>query len=212
MSARLEFFETGAYLTQSLFDYHAIERKRGASYGERAVEYSLKNARELVVLGVGNSYLVTLSGAARVETSQADVETAQALYDKTADQQKAGVSPAIDTLRAHVELQNRQQQLIVARNDYAKQKLTLARVIGLPPGQEFTLTTEAPYEPLATATLEEDLQRAYAARPDYLAAAQQLRSAELFRRAATAEYYPSARYGGRLWSGGNPSRQLARCI
>ena len=134
------------------------------------------------------------------------------LYDKAADQQKAGVSPAIDTLRARVELQSRQQQLIVARNDYAKQKLTLARVIGLPPGQEFSLTTEAPYEPLATAALEEDLQRAYASRPDYLAAAQQVRSAEEFRRAATAEHYPHARYGGKLWSGGDPSGQFARRV
>jgi outer membrane protein TolC len=189
-------FQTGAYLTQSLFDYHAIERKRGASYNEKAVQYSLKNARELVVLAVGNAYLVALSEAARVDTAQADLQTAQALHGKAADQQKAGVSPAIDTLRARVELQSRQQQLIVARNDYAKEKLTLARVIGLPPGQEFTLTTEAPYEPFATSTLEEDLQRAYASRPDYLAAAQQVRSAEEFRRAATAEHYPSLDMAG----------------
>jgi outer membrane protein TolC len=189
-------FETGAYLTQTLFDYHAIERKRGASYNEKAVEYSLKNARELVVLAVGNAYLIAISGAARVETAQADMQTAQVLYDKAADQQKAGVSPAIDTLRARVELQNRQQQLIVARNEYAKQKLKLARAIGLPPGQEFSLTTSAPYEPLVTATLEEDLQRAYAARPDYLAAAQQVRSAEEFRRAATAEHYPTVDMAG----------------
>ncbi len=189
-------FQTGVYLTQSVFDYHAIQRKRGASYNEKAALNSLKNARELVVLAVGNSYLVALSGAARVATAQADVTTAQALYDKAADQQKAGVSPAIDTLRAHVELQTRQQELIVARNDYAKQKLTLGRVIGLPPGQEFNLTTAAPYEPLATLPLEQDLQRAYASRPDYLAAAQQVRSAEEFRRAATAEYYPSVDIAG----------------
>src|SRR5580658_797519 len=189
-------FQTGAYLTQSVFDYHAIQRKRGASYNEKAAQYSLKNARELVILAVGNSYLVTLSGAARVATAQADVTTAQALYDKAADQQKAGVIPAIDALRAHVELQSRQQDLIVARNDYAKQKLTLGRVIGLPPGQEFSLTTAAPYEPLATLPLEQDLQRAYASRPDYLAAAQQVRSAEEFRRAATAEYYPSLDIAG----------------
>jgi outer membrane protein TolC len=189
-------FQTGVYLTQSVFDYHAIQRKRGASYNEKAAQNSLKNARELVVLAVGNSYLVALSGAARVATAQADVTTAQALYDKAADQQKAGVSPAIDTLRAHVELQTRQQELIVARNDYAKQKLTLGRVIGLPPGQEFNLTTAAPYEPLATLPLEQDLQRAYASRPDYLAAAQQVRSAEEFRRAATAEYYPSVDIAG----------------
>jgi len=189
-------FQTGAYLTQSLFDYHAIERKRGASYTEKAAQYSLKNARELVVLAVGNAYLVALSGAARVTTAQADQQTAQALYDKAADQQKAGVIPAIDALRAHVELQSRQQQLIVARNDYAKQKLTLGRVIGLPPGQEFSLTTAAPYEPLATAPLEDDLQRAYASRPDYLAAAQQVRSAEEFRRAATSEHYPTLDMAG----------------
>ena len=189
-------FQSGVFLTQSLFDYHAIERKRGASYNEKAVQDSLKNARELVVLAVGNEYLVTLSGAARVETAQAEVQTAQALYDKAADQQKAGVSPAIDTLRAHVELESRQQQLIVARNDYAKEKLALARVIGLPPGQEFSLTTAAPYEPLAISTLEEDLQRAYALRPDYLAAAQQVRSAEEFRRAATAEHYPTLDMAG----------------
>jgi outer membrane protein TolC len=195
-------FQAGAYLTQSLFDYHAIERNRGASYNEKAAQYSLKNARELVVLAVGNTYLVALAQSARVDTAQADVETAQALYDKAADQQKAGVSPAIDTLRARVELQSRQQQLIVARNDYAKQKLTLARVIGLPPGQEFGLTTEAPYEPLATAPLEEDLQRAYASRPDYLAAAQQVRSAEKFRRAATAEHYPSLDLAGNYGAAG----------
>ncbi len=189
-------FQTGVYLTQSVFDYHAIQRKRGASYNEKAAQNSLKNARELVVLAVGNSYLVALSGAARVATAQADVTTAQALYDKAADQQKAGVSLAIDTFRAHVELQTRQQELIVARNDYAKQKLTLGRVIGLPPGQEFNLTTAAPYEPLATLPLEQDLQRAYASRPDYLAAAQQVRSAEEFRRAATAEYYPSVDIAG----------------
>jgi outer membrane protein TolC len=137
-----------------------------------------------------------------VATAQADVETAQALYDKAADQQKAGVIPAIDALRAHVELQSRQQDLIVARNDYAKQKLTLGRVIGLPPGQEFNLTTAAPYEPLATLPLEQDLQRAYASRPDYLAAAQQVRSAEEFRRAATAEYYPSLEIAGNYGAAG----------
>ena len=192
----LGIFQSGLYFSQSVFDYHAIERTRGAMENEKAAEFSLKNAREIVVLAVGNSYLLTLAGASRVDTAQAEVQTAQALYDKTLDQQKAGVSPFIDTLRSRVELQSRQQQLIVARNEYAKEKLTLARVIGLPPGQEFELTTHAPYEPLATAGIEEDLRRAYLSRPDYLAAAGQVRAAEQMRRAATAEHYPSVEIGG----------------
>jgi outer membrane protein TolC len=189
-------FQSGVNLSQTVFDYNAILRSRGAREDENASEHSLKNAREVVVLAVGNAYLLTLSGAARVDTAQAEVQTAQALYDKAADQQKAGVSPAIDVLRAQVELQSRRQQLIVARNDYAKEKLQLGRVIGLPPGQEFALTTQAPYEPLVTAGIDEDLRRAYLSRPDYLAAVMQVRAAEARRRAATAEHYPSVDIAG----------------
>ena len=193
------FFDARVFLTQSVFDWHSIERERGASDRERAAQYSYKDARDLVVLAVGNTYLVAIAEAARVETSEAQVRTSQALYDKAVDQQKAGVTPGIDTLRSQVELQNRQQQLIVSRNNYAKQKLTLARVIGLPPGQEFVLTEKAPYAPLTAFSLEENLQRAYAARSDYMAAVQQVRAAQHFRAAATAEHYPTlgiaANYG-----------------
>jgi outer membrane protein TolC len=79
----------------------------------------------------------------------------------------------------------------LARNDFAKQKLTLARVIGLPLGQEFTLTDKAPYDAFIPPGLDEALKRAYASRSDYQAALAQVRSAELSRRAATAEYYPA---------------------
>jgi len=106
------------------------------------------------------------------------VKTAQALYDRAVDQQKAGVSPAIDTLRAQVELQSRQQQLIVARNDFAKQKLALSRIIDSV-GQAFALTDTAPYDALIPPSLEEGLRRAFAARSDYQAALAQTRAAEL---------------------------------
>ena len=178
-------------ISQSLFNFNYIEKERAATANLKSSQFNYKDARELVVLAVGNSYLRALAGTARVETADAQVRTAQALYDKAADQQRAGVSPAIDVLRAQVELQTRQQQLIVARNDFAKQKLALARIIGFPPGQEFSLADKAPYAPLTTEGLEQNLQRAYASRSDYQAALSQLRAAEFSRRAATAEYFPS---------------------
>src|SRR5581483_3486199 len=140
------FFDARAYVTQSVFNLHLIDRHRGAQFDEKAAQLNYRDARDLVVLAVGNTYLQTIASGARVETAQAQVQTAQALYDKAVDQQRAGVTPAIDTLRARVQLQTRQQQLIVARNSYAKLKLSLGRVIGLPPGQEFTLTDKAPYQ------------------------------------------------------------------
>jgi len=105
-------------------------------------------------------------------------------------------------LRAQVELQTRQQQLIVARNDYAKQKLTLARTIGLPPGQEFNITDKAPYKALAAMSVEQALERAYASRADYRAAFEAVRSAERFRQAATAEHLPSLNFAGNYGAAG----------
>lgn len=192
-------FDSRAYVTAPLFDWHAIQRERGARANETSASYNYKNAHELVVLVACNEYLLTIAAGARVDAAQAQVETAQALFNKAHDQQVAGVVPAIDALRAQVEFQSRQQQLIVSRNDYAKQKLLLARTIGLPTGQEFNLTDKAPYEPLIPMSVEQALQRAYASRSDYQAALMQVLGAEHMRSAATAEHYPSlnlaANYG-----------------
>jgi len=193
------YFDARASVSQSLFNFSDLEKERAASESVKSATYTYKDARELVVLAVGNAYLLTIASAARIETSDAQVKNAQALYNKAIDQQKAGLSPAIDTLRSQVELQTRQQQLIAAHNDFAKQKLSLARVIGLPPGQEFLLTEKAPYQALTPLPLEIYLERAYASRSDYQAAQAQVRAAELSRRAATAGHYPSldfnANYG-----------------
>ena len=185
------FSDARVYLSQSIVNLKALNRERGAREDERAAQFSYKDARDLVVLATGNAYLQALSGGARVETAEAQLLTAQALYGKATDQQNAGLSPAIDTLRSQVEFQNRQQQLIVARNDYAKQKLALVRAIGLPVGQEIALASKAPYDAIATLGIEASLQRAYASRSDYLAAAQQVRAAEYYRKGASAEYFPT---------------------
>ena len=185
------YFDARVSVGQSVFNFKNLEKERAASESVKAAQFNYKDAREVVVLAVGNSYLQAIAAAARVETAEAQVKSAQALYDKASDQQKAGVSPAIDTLRSQVELQARQQQLIVARNELAKQRLTVARIIGLPPGQEFVLTEKAPYQTLAALPLETYLQRAYASRADYQAALAQVQAAELSRRAAVAGHFPS---------------------
>jgi outer membrane protein TolC len=195
-------FDARAYVTAPLFDWHVIERTRGAKANESAVHYQYDNARELVVLATGNAYLLTIAAAARVDASQAQVESAQALYNKARDQQAAGLLPSIDALRAQVELEARRQQLIIARNDHAKQKLQLARTVGLPLGQEFEITDRAPYAPLNPMSIQEALRRAYASRRDYQGALAALRATEAFRRAATAEHLPSLDFAGNYGAAG----------
>lgn len=192
------FFDARVSLGQSLFNYRSLEREHAASESLKSAQFDYKDARELVVLAVGNSYLQAIAAAARVETAEAQVKSAQALYDKASDQQKAGLAPAIDTLRSQVELQSRQQQLIVARNDLAKSNLSVARIIGLPPGQQFVLTEKAPFQALAPLPLDTYLQRAYSGRADYQSAVAKVRSAELMRRAAAAGRYPTVDLGANL--------------
>jgi outer membrane protein TolC len=200
------YFDSRATVTQSVFDWKAINATRAAGQSVKSAEYSYKDARDLVVLAVGFVYLQAIADEARVETSEAQVKTAQALFDQASDQVNSGTSPAIDGLRARVELQTRQQQLIQARNDLAIQKLTVARVIGLAPGQQFELTDKSPYQPIAGITVDEALKRAYDSRSDYKSAMAEVRAAQLFRRAATAGYLPSlsfnADYGA---AGSHPS-------
>lgn len=185
------YFDLRANFTQKVFNYRNLEEERAASASLKAAQLSFKDAREVVVLAVGNAYLEAIAAAARVETSQAQVTAAQALYQKASDQLKAGLSARIDELRAQVEFQTRQQQLIVARNELAKSTLTVGRIIGLPPGQQFVLTDKAPFQALTPQPLETYLQRAYATRFDYQAALAQVQSAELSRKAAAAGHYPS---------------------
>lgn len=185
------YFDTRAYLTQSVFDWKAINRSRAAAQGVKSAQSTYKDARDLVILAVGYSYLQAIADEARVATVGAQLQTAEALYNQAADRVQAGTSPAIDALRAQVELKSQQQILIQAKNDFAIEKLTLARVIGLAPGQEFELTEKSPYQPFAGLSVDEALKRAYESRSDFQAAISDVRAAEYSRKAAAAGYLPS---------------------
>ena len=185
------YFDARASVTQKVFDWKAIQQYRSSTHSETVAQLNLKDARELIVLATGNVYLQAIAQAARVETAQAQVETADALFKKADAELKAGTIPAIDSLRSQVQLQTRRQQLISATNDFSKQKLVLARVIGLAPGQEFELADKSPYEAFPVPDLSTSLQRAYTLRSDYKAAQERLFAAQLEHSAAVAGYFPT---------------------
>jgi outer membrane protein TolC len=184
-------FDTRAYLNQSIFNWESIERARSSSAQEKSAQFSYQNARELIVAVVVSNYLLVIADQSQVESAQAQRDTAKVLLEQTTDQKTAGLAAKVDVLRSDVELQTREQRLIVARNNLAKQKLVLARAIGLPAGQTFDIATEVAYQPLTTSTLEEALRQAYTSRPDYKSQIEQVRSAELQKKAASAERYPT---------------------
>ena len=185
------YSDARAFASLSVFDYSLRKSYRAAQEGERAAQLSVKDARDLVVQSVANAYLVVIAGSSRVQALRAQVETDQAIYDRTADQKRAGTTAAIDVLRAQVQLQQEQQQLIAQENQVAKDKLALGRVIGLPSGQQFTIADTEPYSPLAAMTPDQALHVAYEQRADLQSAKASVRAAEDSVSAARGERYPN---------------------
>jgi len=185
------YFDSRAYLTQSAFDWGSIERVRSSNAQLKSAEFSSKDAREIVVLVIVANYLLVIADQSEVESATSQRDTAKALFQQASDQKIAGLASAVDVLRSQVQLQLREQKLIVAQNNLAKQKLVLARAIGLPLGQKFEITTRIPYQELTPSSLDEAIQSAYKVRSDFESQVNRVRSAELAKKAASAERYPS---------------------
>jgi outer membrane protein TolC len=198
------------YATQQIFNWADIKRWKSSAESERASQYATRSDRELVILAAGNAYLKVISDAALVDSTRAQLVTAQTLHERAVDRNKAGVIASIDVLRARVELQTQQQRLIAAENQLSIDKLILARIIGLPKGQLFQITDVVTFVPLDGMTLEQALDRAVATRGDYLSATAQVRAAELARQSAAAGNYPSLATDGNYGAIGSPGFGTSR--
>lgn len=180
----------------TVLDFHSINNIQAASQNVKAAQFTYRDARDTVVLAVGANYLLTIAQESRVVATAAELETAQALYQLAEDQETAGLAPQIDTLRARVQLQAQREALIQAQNDLEKQRIALARVIGLPVQQKFRLVNRVPYHPLPEMELQTAYERALQTRPDYRAALASLRAAQLSREAAWKQRLPSIGLAG----------------
>jgi outer membrane protein TolC len=185
------YFDLRAYLTQRVADVQAIRSYQSSREAQRAAELSAADAREIVVYVVTAAYLQVLAESARVDSAKVQVDSAQAIFQQASDRFTAGLSAKIEMTRSQVELETQQQRLTAEEADFAKQKISIARLIGLSPAQTISLSDKMPYAPLDNITLEQALTQAAQNRSDLKAAEAQLRSAELARKAAVAERYPT---------------------
>ena len=179
-----------------VFDYAAIERAKAGARVAGAASHSFRDTRDLVAFVTANLYLQAVAGASRIEAARTQLATAQALYDHAVTQNKAGLVPGIEVLRAQVQLQSQQQRLIFYTNEFAKQKLALQRAVGIPLAQAIELTDRLPYSALEQVSLETALAQAYESREDLQAAQAMVRAAEASRQAAVGEGLPSVIVNG----------------
>ncbi len=190
------FTDLRASLTWSLVDVPSLRNYFAARHSFTAAQMSAEDARDLVVLTVGNAYLLVLADATRVSSVQAQVATSKISLNQAEANHQAGTAPLLDELRARVDYQSLEQQLIVAQNGLEKDKLSLARVIGLPLAQQFNVVDTAPYSAFDQIDVNAAIRDAHANRKDLSALLEQTKSSEEQRKAVTAERLPKVAVSG----------------
>ena len=190
-------FDARVSLSQSLLNFRSINRSRAGEENLRATISESQDARDTVVLVVTSLYLYTSAGASRIEAAKARVASAQALYDQAVSFKQSGVVPGIDVLRAEVQWHAQRQRLIAYQNEFEKQKLRLARAIGLPSGTALRLADAMPAaDSSALPKTTEALTEALNTRMDYRSLQYRVKAAEFARRAAAAGRLPSIGING----------------
>ena len=190
------YTEAHANVSAKIFDWNARRNLKSARANEKAARLSVLGSRDLVVQAVSNAYLQVIADASRVEAVKAQVDTDQAVYQRTADQRTAGTAAGIDVLRSQVQLKAEQQVLVAARNQFEEDKLALGRIIGLPPAQVFELADSAPFSQVTGISQEEAIRLALAQRPDYQSSKNLVEAARQTLAAARAEWYPTVDLNG----------------
>jgi outer membrane protein TolC len=185
-----------ASLSWSLIDVASLRNYLAARHNFAAAQLSAQDARELVVLVVGNAYLLAVADETQIASVEAQVATAKISLNQAVANHQAGTAPLLDELRAKVDYQSLEQRLIVARNALEKDKLALARTIGLPLAQSFTLADKAPYAVFDQIDAEKAIREAHANRKDLAAMVEQSKAAEQQRKAATADRLPTLTFNG----------------
>ncbi|HEY1809374.1 MAG TPA: TolC family protein [Acidobacteriaceae bacterium] len=182
--------------SQALFNWSGYDVWRAAQAAQKAAFYNAQSSRGLVVLNVGNTYLQALAARAQASYARALLETDETILNQAHQEHLAGTAANLDELRARVQYQAQQQTVIASEDNFEKVKIALNREVGLAPEQQIQLTDSAPYAELQPMNIDAARTEAYASRQDFQMLKQELRAAELERKATAHQRFPTLTFGG----------------
>lgn len=190
-------YDLQGHASQVIFDASAIQRLKAASDSAGVAALDAQHAGTLAGAAAGLAYIRVLAAGEAVEARLADSTVAAALLAQARQLQAAGVTPAIDLTRNEVNARAVQTELLTARNELARARLDLLRILNLPLGSTLRLTdslgtppTDVPLNPA------EAVPYAMAHRTDVAAEVGRSEVAERNLRAIKYENLPSFGFDG----------------
>ncbi len=182
--------------SQVLFNLPDYELLRGSKSEVAVVNFTELASEGDLILAVGTAYLKVISDQSNLANAQAQERYSQTQFSQADDKFKAGVSVRLDSLRAQVDFQQRQQATIAAQTQLAKDLIQLNRIMGLPANQQVTLTDAAPFAELAAMPLEAAKLTAYKHRKDFLSLLAQVDVANRELKAVRYQRLPTVAFNG----------------
>jgi len=183
-------------LNQQLFNVPAYFLYRAAQRADDVASWTMLNERGTVALDVATQYLRALADSAEIENARALLKADQVALNQAEASHNAGVGTHLDVLRAQVQFQTQQQALINDENAFAKDKIALNRLMGMPAEQELVLTDKAPYAEFAALPLDQAMKLAFERRKDLRSLQSQMEVADRTLKAVKYERLPSLSFDG----------------
>ncbi|UCG52851.1 MAG: TolC family protein, partial [Candidatus Latescibacterota bacterium] len=138
---------------------------KAADYFLKSSEATLEAANRSIKLETEIAYYEALLAAEVKEIAEQSLDAAQKHFDETKRKLRQQMASNFDSIRAEVQVKNREPEVIKADNAIRLTRLNLKRIIGVDRNTPVVLTDSLGFEP-QTYSLEDAINEAYKMRAD----------------------------------------------
>lgn len=195
-------YNASARLSQNIYDFGktpAQVRVQKDNLDSTAADY--ENAQTQIVFNVKQAYYTVLVAQKQLDVAGETVKQLEQHLEQAKGFYEVGTHPKFDVTTAEVNLSNGRVNLIVAGNNLKIDIVNLDNAMGLPDAPDYSIEDNLAFQKYEV-TLDDALQKAYAARPDLKSAVAKSKSAEESITVAKTGYYPALTGNAEYdWSG-----------
>jgi outer membrane protein len=178
-------------VAQTLFDWSAIQRVRGAR-AELAADRARTNVvREQAAATAASAFVQAMRAHDRLSARSADVALAEDLRVVASELLDAGVGVRLDLTRAEAQLATMRAELLAARAEVARADLALLRALNLPLDTPLLLDSTVAGPPSEPARVDAEVQAAVGRRPEIVEVDRRIESARRDVAEVHAERLPT---------------------
>jgi outer membrane protein len=197
-------------ITQLLWDGGAaLANRRAAELNEQAAYHALRDTIDSVVETVRIQFYRVVVDRGLVQVQEEAVNLLRSELDDQQGRRDAGTATRFDVLQAETQLLNQQPALVTAQRNYLVAQATLAKILGIPAGRQYSSDEPLPISgSLEVRPVQVDLEKALAVahvrRPLLKEDRSKVAAAVANGTAARAGFQPSISANAGLESESNP--------